>query len=297
MISSSSTPSSTLSLGYSPCPNDCFIFYALAHGEVAPDFRWNISLKDVEALNQLAQKGTLDVTKISYHAFGHLTDGYVMLRSGGALGNGVGPLIVTKERLADLSGKRVAIPGGLTTANLLLKLSQPDDIEVHELRYDKIMPAVAAGEVDAGLIIHESRFTYADYGLHKHLDLGEWWEAETLSPLPLGGIMARRSLGEERLAQIQQTIQDSLRYGYAHRQEAEPYIAAHAQEMSETVRRQHIELYVNDYSLDVGETGEEAVRTLLGRARERGLIPETKEPLFLAPKADNINREVAENVS
>ena len=289
--------SSTLSLGYSPCPNDCFIFYALAHGKVTSDFRWSIRLEDVEALNQLAKKGALDVTKISYHAFGHLTDDYVMLRSGGALGNGVGPLIVTKERLADLSGKRVAIPGGLTTANLLLKLSQPDDVEIHQLRYDKIMPAVAAGEVDAGLIIHESRFTYADYGLNKHLDLGEWWEKETGAPLPLGGIMARRSLGAQRLTQIQQAIRDSLRYGYAHRQEAEPYIAAHAQEMSQKVRQQHIELYVNDYSLDVGETGEEAVRTLLGRARERGLIPEPKEPLFLAAHTEKTTREVAENVS
>ena len=234
----------------------------------------------MEALNQLARKSALDVTKISYHAFGHLTDNYVMLRSGGALGNGVGPLIVTKERLDDLSKKRVAIPGGLTTANLLLKLSQPGDIEITELRYDKIMPAVAAGEVDAGLIIHESRFTYANYGLNKHLDLGEWWEAETDLPLPLGGIMARRSLGAGTLGHIERTIRESLRYAYAHRQEAEPYVTAYAQEMSQEVRQQHIDLYVNDYSLDVGEMGEKAVRTLLGRARERGLVPEPKEPLF-----------------
>ena len=272
----------SLTLGYSPCPNDCFIFYALAHGKVASDFDYQVRLEDVEALNQLARKSALDVTKISYHAFGHLADDYVMLRSGGALGSGVGPLVVTKERLADLSGKRVAIPGGLTTANLLLKLSQPDDIEVIELRYDKIMPAVAAGEVDAGLIIHESRFTYANYGLKKHLDLGEWWEAETGLPLPLGGIVARRSLGKEKLTHIQEGIRRSLLYSYAHRQEAEPYIAAHAQEMSQEVRQQHIDLYVNDYSLDVGETGEKAVRTLLRRARERGLVLEPKKPLFIA---------------
>ena len=270
-----------LTLGYSPCPNDCFIFYALAHGEVISDVDWQVRLGDVEALNQLARKSALDVTKISYHAYGHLTDDYVMLRSGGALGKGVGPLIVTKDPLAELSNKRVAIPGGLTTANLLLKLSQPDDTEIVELRYDRIMPAVAAGEVDAGLIIHESRFTFADYGLQKHLDLGEWWEGETGLPLPLGGIMARRSLGEKRLAHIEEVIRDSLRYSYAHREEAQPYIAAHAQEMSEEVMQQHIDLYVNDYSLDVGETGERAVRTLLGRASERGLIPELKEPLFL----------------
>lgn len=270
-----------LTLGYSPCPNDCFIFYALAHEKVPSERPWQVRLEDVEALNQLARKSALDVTKISYHAYGHLTDDYVMLRSGGALGNGVGPLIVTKEPFDALSGKRVAIPGGLTTANLLLKLSQPKNIEIRELRYDKIMPAVAASEVDAGLIIHESRFTYADYGLQKHIDLGEWWEEETGLPLPLGGIMARRSLGEERLAHIQEVIRASLRYGYAHRAEAQPYIAVHAQELSAEVMQQHIDLYVNDYSLDVGETGERAVRTLLRRASERELLPELKEPLFL----------------
>ena len=278
------TSDKDLSLGYSPCPNDCFIFYALAHEKVPSELSWQVRLEDVEALNQLARQGALDVTKISYHAYGHLTDDYIMLRSGGALGNGVGPLIVTKEPLAELSGKRVAIPGGLTTANLLLKLSQPDNVDIVELRYDKIMPAVAAGEVDAGLIIHESRFTYTNYGLKKHLDLGEWWEKETGLPLPLGGIMARRSLGEERLAHIQEVIRTSLRYSTAHRAEAQPYIAAHAQEMSAEVMKQHINLYVNDYSLDVGETGERAVRTLLRRASEKGLLPELNEPLFLTPQ-------------
>ena len=279
---------STLSLGYSPCPNDCFIFYALAHDKVTDDHtNWQVKLGDVEALNQLAQQSVLDVTKISYHAYGHLTGDYMMLRSGGALGKGVGPLIVTKEALGELSGQRVAIPGGLTTANLLLELSQPDDIDTVALRYDKIMPAVAAGEVDAGLIIHESRFTYARYGLRKHLDLGEWWEGETGLPLPLGGIMARRSLGAERLEQIDRAIRESLRYAYAHRAEAQPYIAAHAQEMSAEVMQQHIDLYVNDYSLDVGEAGERAVRTLLERASERGLVPELTEPLFLTPQPAN----------
>ena len=273
-----------LTLGYSPCPNDCFIFYALAQGRTDAEFNWHVQLDDVEALNQLARRSALDVTKISYHAYGHLTDDYVMLRSGGALGKGVGPLIVTKDALDELSSKRVATPGGLTTANLLLKLSQPDDIEMTELRYDKIMPAVAAGEVDAGLIIHESRFTYTDYGLKKHLDLGEWWEEETGLPLPLGGIMARRSLGGKRLARIQEVIRDSLRYSYRHREEAQPYIAAHAQEMSAEVMQKHIDLYVNDYSLDVGRVGEQAVRTLLERASERGLVPKLNEPLFLAPR-------------
>ncbi len=270
------------SLGYSPCPNDCFIFYALAHGRVSPKKNWDIRLEDVEALNQLAQKTSLDVTKISYHAFGHLTKNYIMLRAGGALGKGVGPLIVSREPLTSLAAKRVAIPGGLTTANLLLKLSQPDDIQTIELRYDRIMPAVAAAEVDAGLIIHESRFTYPDYGLIKHLDLGEWWEEQTGLALPLGGIMAKRSLPFKTLQEIDQGIRQSLEYAFRHRAETQPYIAAHAQEMSETVMRQHIDLYVNDYSLNLGIKGEQAVRELLARAQARGFIPKLHEPLFLS---------------
>lgn len=269
-----------MDLGYSPCPNDCFIFYALAHGRVAPELGVQVRLEDVETLNQLARQGTLPVTKISYHAFFHLTERYVMLRAGGALGFGVGPLIVTKEPLGTLSGRRVAIPGGLTTANLLLKLSQPDDVELLTLRYDRIMPAVAAGEADAGLIIHESRFTYPEYGLTKHLDLGAWWEGETGLPLPLGGIMAERSLGAETLTKLNEAVRASLRYGYAHRAEAQPYIAAHAQEMSETVMQRHIDLYVNELSLDVGDEGERAVRELYRRAGERNLVPPMREPLF-----------------
>lgn len=268
-----------LSLGYSPCPNDCFIFYALAHQKVSTQ-PWRVQLEDVEALNQLARQQALDVTKISYHAYAYLSEHYVMLRAGGALGQGVGPLIVTKHPLKSLSNRTVATPGGLTTANLLLKLSQPDDINVIEMRYDKIMPAVATGEVDAGLIIHESRFTYPEYGLIKHLDLGEWWEEDTGELLPLGGILARRDLGAVRLNEINSSIQASLKYAYAHRQEAQPYIAAHAQEMSESVMQQHIDLYVNDYSYDLQDKGERAVRTLFERASARNLIPELHTPLF-----------------
>ena len=271
----------TLSLGYSPCPNDCFIFYALAHGKVAPDMRFEITLDDVEALNQLAKKSALDLTKISYHAYGHLTPDYVMLRAGGALGKGVGPLIVTKNALNSLSQKRVAIPGGLTTANLLLRLSQPDDIEICELRYDQIMPAVVSGEVDAGLIIHESRFTFESYGLKKYLDVGEWWENETGHLLPLGGIMAKRSLGEKTLADLNDAIKESLNYAYKNREEAQPYIASHAQEMSEGVMQKHIELYVNQYSFDVEAEGEAAVHELFTRAQARGFIPEISKQLFI----------------
>jgi 1,4-dihydroxy-6-naphthoate synthase len=271
-----------LSLGFSPCPNDCFIFYALAHGKLASNyFNWDIRLEDVEALNQLAKQTTLDVTKISYHAYAHLMNDYIMLPAGGALGQGVGPLIVTKEKLETLSNKRVAIPGGLTTANLLLKLSQPDDIHVMTLRYDQIMPAVARGEVDAGLIIHESRFTYSQHGLQKFLDVGEWWESTTGHLLPLGGIIAKRSLGEITLKQINSAIKESLEYAYAYPDETKAYIAHYAQEMSEDVRQKHIDLYVNQYSLDVGAKGKAAVTELFERAAARGIIPAIEKELFL----------------
>jgi 1,4-dihydroxy-6-naphthoate synthase len=268
-------------LGYSPCPNDCFIFYALAHNKIASGIDWDISLEDVEALNQLAKQNILDVSKISYHAYTHLMNDYVMLPAGGALGKGVGPLIVTKERLETLSNKRVAIPGGLTTANLLLKLSQPDDINIVTLRYDQIMPAVTKGKVDAGLIIHESRFTYPDYGLQKFLDVGEWWESTTGHLLPLGGIIARRSLGENTLQRINTAIRESLEYAYAHPNETKSYVAQYAQEMSEEVRQKHIDLYVNEYSLDVGVAGKAAVHELFRRSEERGFIPKIDKGIFL----------------
>jgi 1,4-dihydroxy-6-naphthoate synthase len=268
-----------LTLGFSPCPNDCFIFYALAHARVAPELDVQVTLEDVEALNQRARTGALAVTKISYHAFFHLTDTYIMLRAGGALGYGVGPLVVTKRPQRSLKGLRVAIPGGLTTANLLLSLFEPE-VDKVTLRYDRIMPAVATGAVDAGLIIHESRFTYPEYGLREYLDLGAWWEVETGLPLPLGGIMARRDLGEDVLTRVSGAVRESLRYAYAHPEETKPYVAAHAQELSERVRQQHIELYVNALSLDLGETGERAVRALQARAQTRGLAPAVREPLF-----------------
>jgi 1,4-dihydroxy-6-naphthoate synthase len=261
-----------LTLGFSPCPNDCFLFYALAHGlvdsePVAP------RLADVEELNRLARDGALDISKLSYHAYAHVADEYVMLPSGGALGKGVGPLVVTRERLDDLRGRTVAVPGGLTTARLLLGLSQGDDLVLRELRYDRIMPAVAAGEVDAGLIIHESRFTYPEHGLVKHLDLGEWWEQATGQLLPLGGVAARRSLGPERLDRLTAAIRASMDFAYRHPELVEPYVAEHAQELSREVRQRHIDLYVNRYSRDLGQEGREAVVELFRRARERGLIP------------------------
>lgn len=258
-----------LSLGYSPCPNDTFIFHALIHGLVeAPGLTFRERLEDVETLNRLALDGTLDVTKVSYGAIPHLLDDYVLLRSGGALGRGCGPLLVAREPIAaeDLRNQRIAIPGRLTTANLLLQLFDPELPPGVELVYSEIMPSVANGQVDAGLIIHESRFTYRSMGLVCLVDLGEWWERDTGTPIPLGGIVARRSLGEERIASIERAIRRSVEYAFRNPSASEGYVCAHAQEMDPQVMRQHIDLYVNPFSVDLGEQGESAVRELLGRA-------------------------------
>lgn len=269
-----------MDVGYSPCPNDCFIFYALAHGKVAPELKLNVRLEDVETLNQLAQDALLPVSKISVHAYLHLTETYVMLPAGGALGYGVGPLLVTRQPLKDLRGKTVAIPGARTTAALLLQLSQRGQVNTRTMRYDTIMPAVAAGEVDAGLIIHESRFTFQDHGLRCHLDVGQWWEEQTGLPLPLGGVMVKRSLGQDLQQKLNTAIVQSLEFAYANQEEAQPYIASHAQELSPAVMQKHIDLYVNAASFDVGDLGRRAVSELYARARSHQLVPEINLPLF-----------------
>ncbi len=271
----------SLSLGFSPCPNDTFIFHALLHGGVdAGDSRWEPRLEDVETLNRLARDGALDVTKVSYGAVPHLLDEYALLRSGGALGRGCGPLLVAHpgRTLESLRGGRVAIPGRLTTANLLLRLALPDLADGEEVLYSEIMPRVAARSIDAGLIIHESRFTYQDHGLVALLDLGEWWERTTGTAIPLGAIVARRSLGRERIEEIEARIRASVEHAFAHPAAPLEYMREHAQEMDESVMRSHVELYVNEFSRDLGPEGESAVRELLSRAAAVGLVPTVPEP-------------------
>ncbi|WP_243093667.1 menaquinone biosynthesis family protein [Thermus thalpophilus] len=268
-----------LKLGYSPCPNDTFIFYALVHGEVASPVPVEAVLEDVETLNRFALEGRLPLTKLSYAAYGRVRDRYVALRSGGALGRGVGPLLVAKRPLKRLEGARVAIPGRNTTAFLLLSL-YAEGFHPVEVRYDRIMPLVARGEVEAGLIIHESRFTYPQYGLVKLLDLGEWWEGETGLPLPLGAILARRDLGEDLIKALDEAVRRSLEYAFAHPERTLPYLKAHAQELSEEVIWAHVRTYVNPFSLDVGEEGEKAVEKLFALAEAKGLMPASSLPLF-----------------
>lgn len=273
----------TLTLGYSPCPNDTFLFHALVHGRVGapPSLRFEPRLEDVETLNRLAANGALDVTKVSYGAAPRLLDEYVLLRSGGALGRGCGPLLVSRGPLPSLAGARIAIPGANTTANLLLRLYAPDAPPGVERVYSEIMPAVARSEVDAGLIIHESRFTYPAHGLVQVADLGAWWEGETGTPIPLGGIMARRALGEARIRHIEAAVRASVEHALRHPDESRAYVAEHAQEMDEAVRRSHIALYVNDFSVDLGQEGEAAVAELFRRAAAAGIVPARHPPPFL----------------
>jgi len=259
----------TLTFGYSPCPNDTFAFHALAHGLVDAPFRVHPVLLDIEELNRRAHTGELDLTKLSVGAFASVGDRYRLLRSGAALGHGVGPLVVarTPMSLADAVRGRIAIPGRETTAFHLLRLAAPALGDVVELRYDQILRAVEVGDVDAGLIIHESRFTYAAHGLVKVADLGEWWEGQTGLPVPLAGICARNDLDAETVAHAESALRASVQYAFDHPAASRAYVRANSQELSDEVCDAHIKLYVNELSLDVGDDGLRAIaRLVAGRA-------------------------------
>lgn len=272
-----------LTLGFSPCPNDTFMFYPLVHGVVdTSGHSFRERLEDVETLNLLALKGELDVTKVSYHALGHIRDEYALLRSGSALGRGCGPLLVAAREIdpRDLRGMTIAVPGRYTTAMLLLRLFDPGLENFLVMPFNEIMDAVMVGDADAGVIIHESRFTFQGFGLQQILDLGEWWEGETGLPIPLGGIVARRSLGGETIGAIERALRAGVDYARSHPGEAAQYICEHAQEMSQEVCAAHIGLYVNDFSADLGEEGERAIRCLMERAERAGIIPASTVPIF-----------------
>ena len=272
-----------LSLGYSPCPNDTFIFYALVHGKVdTGNLRFREILEDVETLNQMARSAELDITKISFHAYGHLRETYCLLRSGAALGKGCGPLVVSKkyQQMEELKGRKIAIPGALTTAFLLLQLFDPLFKEnVTVMPFHRIIDAVRNDEADAGLIIHESRFTYQDAGLRQVVDLGQWWDNETGLPIPLGGIIAKRELGDELIKKVESGIRKSLEYAFAHSAEPKDYIKKHSQEVQDSVIEKHIGLYVNDYSLDMGDDGLKAVEELFRMSVEKGIIEASSRSL------------------
>lgn len=272
-----------LTLGISPCPNDTFLFDAMLHGRVPCPFELELVIDDVEALNRRAARGELDVTKISVHGLFHVADEYALLPSGSALGRGCGPLLVTRDPglgLADLPELRVATPGAWTTAHLLLRLMEPRCTRLAPMVFDQVLPALDAGETQAGLVIHELRFTYQGLGYHRLADLGEWWEATTGCAIPLGGILARRSLGPEVLAELGRVIRDSTRASLEDPEPALPFMAAHAAAMDPAVMRQHVGLYVNEYTLDLGDEGRRAVEELRRRAVAAGVIPAGGPPLL-----------------
>jgi len=273
-----------LTLGFSPCPNDTFIFDALIHGRIDTEgLEFEVFLGDVEELNRRAGAADLDITKLSYHAYAHLTNEYVLLDAGSALGNNCGPLLIAKKSIPaqDIPNLSIAIPGKLTTANFLLSLAYPEAKNKIEMLFSDIESAVLSGVVDAGLIIHENRFTYLEKGLVKLIDLGEFWEQTTGMPIPLGGIVIKRNLPDEIIQKVNRCIRRSVEHAWANPNDAEPFIAQHAQEMDPAVRQQHIDLYVNQFSADLGLQGRNAVNHLFQVALQNGIIPVQDQPIFI----------------
>ena len=258
----------TLSLAFSPCPNDTFIFDALVNKKIdTKGLQFEVQLEDVQTLNQWALDNKTDISKISYGVLPLLLDNYVLLHSGGALGKGVGPLLISMNEIQEIqkpvSDFTIAIPGENTTAHLLFSYAFPSASKKRFMVFHEIEDAVLRGEVDAGVIIHENRFTYQQKGLKKLVDLGEYWEKQTNVPIPLGGIVAKRSLPKGVILLVDTLIRESLRYAFDHRDELPEYVKQHAQEMNEQVMQQHIDLYVNDFSLGLGNEGKQAVHKLL----------------------------------
>jgi len=265
--------SPSISLAFSPCPNDTFIFNALVNG-ILPDPGFNLAqvdLADVETLNRRALEGKYDVTKLSFHAYGHVSGEYELLSAGAALGRGCGPLLVAKDPNPANKLNIVAIPGRYTTAAMLLKLYLPE-VETVEVPFEQIMATVKNGTVDAGVIIHESRFTYKGYGLHMLKDLGTWWETRTSGPIPLGGIAIKKSLGQDLFNKVNGAIRASLKWARNHQHDTLPYIREHSQELEEQVISDHIALYVNNYSEDLGAEGRQAVRKFMDEGHLAGLF-------------------------
>ena len=273
-----------LTLGFSPCPNDTFIFDALVHNRIDTEgLTFELVMEDVEALNHRALRHELAVTKLSYHAFAYLVDVYALLESGSALGNGVGPLLIAKSPNVEstINQSVVAIPGTYTTANFLFSLAYPEAQNKQEFVFHDIEWAILRGDVSAGVIIHENRFTYQNHGLVKLMDLGEFWEKTTNKPIPLGGIVVRRDLPLEVQQKMERVMRRSVQYAFAHPKASYDFVAQHAQEMDETVRQKHIDLYVNHFTEGLGDKGRAAVGTLFDMANERSIIPPYTSKIFL----------------
>ncbi len=272
-----------LSLGFSPCPNDTFIFDALIHHKIDTEgLDFEVVFDDVETLNQKAFKADLDITKLSYHAFAYAIKDYVLLDAGSALGFGVGPMLICKTP-QDLNepNLRVGIPGKYTTANFLLSLAYPHLKNKKEMLFSDIEQKLINNEIDLGLIIHENRFTYQNKGLTKVKDLGEYWDETTKCAIPLGGIVIKRSLSDEVKQKVNRLIRKSVEFAFENPKSALSFIKEHAQEMEEAVMYQHIDLYVNKYSVNLGKEGKKAIQTMFDQAFEKGIIKKVDQNLFL----------------
>jgi len=275
----------TLTLGHSPDPDDAFMFYALAENKIdAPGWKFEHVLQDIQTLNDRALHGELDITAISIHAYPYVADKYALTNCGSSMGDGYGPLVVSREPIGveALHGKRIAVPGTMTTAflglNLLLGRGSFEHVVV---MFDQILDYVAKGEADAGLIIHEGQLTYQNQDLHKVIDLGAWWKSETDLPLPLGGNCIRRSLGTDAMNEIAGIIKESITYGLSHRAEAVEHALQYARDMGTNLADEFVGMYVNEWTIDYGETGRQAVRELLCRAHAANLTPDAGEIDFV----------------
>lgn len=274
----------TLSLGFSPCPNDTYIFDAMIHGKVDTEgLAFDPFIADVEELNKRAFQKTLHITKLSFHAYAYLTDDYVLLDSGSALGNNCGPLLISKKEysLGEVGNLKIAIPGKHTTANFLLSIAAPEATNKAEALFSDIEGLVLRGEFDAGLIIHENRFTYQEKGLKKIVDLGEYWESRTGCPIPLGGIVIKRDLPGAIMKKVNRTLKRSVEFAFRRPESSLDFIKSHAQEMDGDVIRKHIGLYVNEYTRELGEKGKKAVEILFQIAQDEGVAPRVHQSLFL----------------
>jgi len=274
----------TLTLGFSPCPNDCFIFDALVHHKIDTEgLTFDVQLLDVETLNRKALNTELDITKLSFHAYAHVLSKYILLRAGSALGFNCGPLLIQTSNfdLENTIEMTVAIPGKLTTANFLMSLAFPQITKKKEYVFSDIEDAVLSGEVNAGLIIHENRFTYQEKGLKKVMDLGEYWESLIHAPIPLGGIVMKRKFDPLLLQKVNRVIRRSVEFAFTNPESSNGYVRLHAQEMQEDVMKKHIALYVNQYSVDLAEVGANAIKLMFEKAEQTGIVKQNLSHLAL----------------
>lgn len=273
-----------LTLGFSTCPNDTFIFDAMVHNRIdTENIEFELVMADVEELNRLAFKAEIDITKISYHAYAYIADSYILLNSGSALGYKNGPLLISKHKVFtdEIDDLKIAIPGKHTTANLLLSIAYPNHKIKKEYLFSDIEEVVASGEMDAGLIIHENRFTYQQKGLLKVADLGEFWETKTGMAIPLGGIVVNRKLNPEVQKKVNRIMKRSVEYAFENPKASYSFVKHHAQAMEDNVMQNHINLYVNEFTRDLGTGGRKAIETLYREAFKNKVIPKIREDIFV----------------